>query len=107
MIEFKPLNEMQGSASYIAADGDEKLGFAEFTYQGFEMKFTSLECADDSVKEGLMRSAMNYCANRMSYTSTIKAEMLCPAANRLGFTSDKLTVEIPEALASTCCACSK
>lgn len=106
MILFKPADEMQNSASYIAADdNNEVCGKCSFGFSGFEMRFTSVDCNDDMVKEGLARSAMNYCANRGAFISMIDADMLSPAFERLGFSKDNLTVEIPDALTSSCCSC--
>lgn len=107
MLEFRPADESQNTASYIAYDKGLECGNCTFDFVGFDMRFTLIDCSDDSVKEGLMRSAMNYCANRNAYICMIKPDMLCPAAMRLGFTADRLAVEIPEALASTCCSCGK
>lgn len=106
MVSFKPCNETGGGAFYTARNenGDE-LGSCSFEYAGFEMRFTSVSCYDDMIREGLARSAMNYCANRGAYVCYLGADMLSPAFIRLGFTKDNLTVEIPDALASTCCAC--
>ena len=108
MIIFKPADETQNSASYIARDDNGEIkGRCSFTYVGFEMRFTSVSCDDDSVKEGLARSAMNYCANRGSFTAMITADMLSPAFERLGFSGNRFTVEIPDALSSSCCSCNR
>lgn len=103
---FRPAEPEAGAAGYTATDENGVcVGECRFTYDALEMKFTSVSCGDDLIKEGLVRSSMNYCANRGVYLSTVSPVMLCPALNRLGFSGDSLTVEIPEALSSSCCSC--
>lgn len=88
-----------------AAESGDKLGTCEFSYLGYKMNITAIDCADDIIIEGLLRAAMNYGANRMVYICTVTKNMLCPALTRLGYSDDKLTVEIPEALSSSHCKC--
>ncbi len=107
MLRFRPCAEKEGCAAYQAELDSVKCGTCDFDWSGYQMFFRSVSCEDDIVTEGLLRSAMNYCANRGVYTSTITPDMLSPAARRLGFTEDELTVDIPDALTSTECGCMK
>ncbi|MBR6941457.1 MAG: hypothetical protein IKH65_11670 [Clostridia bacterium] len=106
MINFKPVDTAENSAGYVAFDeAGNEIGKCAFTYNTLEMKFTSISGNNESVVEGLARSAMNYCANRGVYLATVTAGMLSPAFIKLGFSADELTREIPEVLTSTCCGC--
>ena len=103
MLVFRPKDEKEKTAAYEAELEGVKCGRCEFTFSGWQMFFTLIESSDDIITEGLLRSAMNYCANRGVYTASIGNDMLSPAAKRLGFSEDDLTVDIPDALTSACC----
>ena len=105
MLSFKPFDEEEGFARYRAVLENTQCGECSFSYSGYEMRFISIDTLDDIIAEGLMRSAMNYCATRGMYISAIEPGMLSPAARRLGFSDNNLTVEIPEALSSSECKC--
>ena len=106
MISFKKSREENGRTVFEAREEDRMLGECEFEFIPCGMKFTRMDCGDDITAEGLARSSMNYCANRGSYISCIPEGLLSPAFRRLGFSETVLTVEIPDALASSCCGCS-
>ncbi len=107
MIFFKPENILQNSGEYRAFDEQNNcLGFCAFTFAGYEMKITEIDCEDEAVKEGLLRSALNLCANRNVFICHISREQLSPAFERLGFGESKLSVEIPDALTGSCGGCS-
>ena len=102
MIRFIPF-ENGASAGMTALDGEQQIGRCEFTLDGYNMTFISVECADDIITEGLARAAMNYAANRNAYIARISKELSSAAFVRLGFSGQAvLSVEIPEALASGC-----
>ncbi len=102
MIKFIPF-ENGTSAGMTALDGEREIGRCEFMLEGYGMTFTSVECADDIITEGLARAAMNYAANRNAYIASINKNLSTAAFIRLGFSGDDvLSVEIPEALASGC-----
>ena len=102
MIRFIPF-ENQDVLGMKAFDGDTEAGVCTFSLSGYFMTFTSVECADDIITEGLARAAMNYAANRNAYIAKIGRLLSSPAFVRLGFSGgDELSVEIPEALASGC-----
>lgn len=105
MIRFVPL-EKENCVEVNAFDGDKAIGSTQFTVDGFNMYFITVECDDDVIVEGLARSAMNYAANRNAYIANIKKELSAPAFIRLGFAGEEvLSVEIPEALMSGCSGC--
>ncbi len=105
MLVFRPADEKENEAAYEAVLDGVNCGRVEFEYSGYRMKYTAVSCADDIVTEGLLRSSMNYCANRGVYACEIGADMLSPAAKRLGFRESELIVDIPDALTSTSCSC--
>ncbi len=105
MIKFIPY-ENEDVFGMRAFENDIELGYCTFSVNGFDMNFEEVDCNDDIITEGLARSAMNFAANRNAYIAKIKAEHVCPAFERLGFTKKSdLSVEIPEAL-TTGCTCS-
>lgn len=102
MIKFIPFDN-NGITGIAALDGDDAIGSCTFTVDGYFMSFSSVECGDDIITEGLARSAMNYAANRNAYIAKISKDISSAAFVRLGFSGDDvLSVEIPEALASGC-----
>lgn len=102
MILFKPVVTDGDILCYAALDeNNEKCGECTFTLGGYNMCVLSLE-GEDTVKEGLLRSSLNFCANRGAYLAELKCGVT-PAAERLGFNENVLIREIPDALASTCC----
>lgn len=105
MIKFVPY-EKENCVEVVAYDGENSIGKANFTVEGFNMNFISVKCDDDVIIEGLARASMNYAANRNAYIAKISKEYSAPAFSRLGFEGeDVLTVEIPEALMSGCSGC--
>ncbi len=104
MIGFFP-DERENSVVFTAYDGNTVLGKCEFVLDGNSMTFIAVECEDDTIIEGLARSAMGYAASRCGYIAKINKKLSSAAFERLGFTgSDELSAEIPQAL--TCgCAC--
>lgn len=102
MIKFVPF-ENGNVFGMKAFDGETEAGFCTFTLDGYFMNFENVECADDILKEGLARAAMNFAANRNAYISKLPSEFSSPAFVRLGFEGDGvMSVEIPEALALGC-----
>ena len=105
MLVFRPEDEKENSAAYVAVLDNVKVGRCEFSYTDYQMDYTLIDCDDDILTEGLLRSSMNYCGNRGVYVAAIEKNMLSPAARRLGFCEDDLRVDIPEALTKTECRC--
>ena len=106
MISFRKSREENGVTVFEACEEGRTLGECGFEFIPCGMRFTYMDCGDDITAEGLARSSMNYCANRGSYIACIPESLLSPAFRRLGFSETVLTVEIPDALASSCCNCS-
>lgn len=93
----------ESKSVYSAYEDNIKIGECTFSLRGYDMLITSLECEDETVSEGLLRSSMNFCAQNGAYLSHITENLLRPAAEKLGFSSHNCIVEIPEALMS--CGC--
>ncbi|MBQ7549277.1 MAG: hypothetical protein IJT03_06190 [Clostridia bacterium] len=76
-----------------------------FHNNGYEMDIDSVEAEDDEIAEGLIRSALNYCANRGTYIAHYLAPGFGRVAEMLGFADDDGTPsgEIPELLRGSCC----
>lgn len=63
------LNFSDGCAALVAVSGDEKLGqcLLQMTERGVDILSINCDVEDDSLIDWLMRSAMNYAANRGAY----------------------------------------
>ena len=101
MIRFIP----SGTDMMKAFEADTEIGTASFEISGFDMMLKSLTAADDLIAEGLIRSALNYGANRGAYTAKVESGIFENVFRRLGFKGeDVLSAEIPEALTGCCCS---
>ncbi len=101
MIRFIPseLNAMK------AFDADNEIGYATFEIQGYEMIIKTLTAYDDIIAEGLIRSVLNYGANRGAYISKVRNGLYENVFRKLGFKGEEiLSSEIPEALTGSCCS---
>ena len=104
MIEFCPECNETGIVAYNAIENGEIIGKCTAEC-GYEAKIISLKANDDITAEGLMRSILNHCANKGAYIAYVDASLLCPATEKLGFSKDNLSREIPDILTSSCCSC--
>ena len=90
----------------LSADG-RKCGECVFRLNGYTMEILSVEAeGDDETAEGLIRSALNYGANRLAYIAYYKAEKHVSVAELLGFEKDNncvLSGDIPTLLQGSCC----
>lgn len=101
MIRFIPYetNKMK------AFEADSEIGTISFEINGFDMTIKSLSADDDIIAEGLIRSALNYGANRGAYIAKVGNGIYENVFRRLGFKGDNiLSAEIPEALTGCCCS---
>ncbi len=117
MLIFKPKTNLDLGEKYIGDTSalgyigyDEKgneCGMAVFHLDGYfiEINEISVPDKDPETQEGLIRSALNYGANRSAYIAYYKADEALDVAKALGFTQveDKLTGEIPVLLTGHCC----
>ncbi len=101
MIRFIP-SELD---SMKAFEGDNEIGAASFEIHGYDITIKSLTAVDDVIAEGLIRSALNYGANRGSYIAKVNSGIYENVFRMLGFKGeDILTAEIPEVLTGCCCS---
>lgn len=88
------------------ADGAE-CGKCVFRLNGYTMDVCFVEALDSDAEteEGLIRSALNYGANRGVYIAFYKAEAAHDVARVLGFEEENgvLSGEIPTLLKGSCC----
>lgn len=88
------------------ADGAE-CGKCVFRLNGYTMDVCFVEALDSDAEteEGLIRSALNYGANRGVYIAFYKAEAALDVARVLGFKEENgvLSGEIPVLLKGNCC----
>lgn len=101
MIRFLPFE----TNSMKAFEGENEVGYCSFSIDGFVMTFNSLvaENNDPIITEGLIRSAMNYAANRGAYISKVEKGISQKMFEFLEFKGDEvLSAEIPEVLTSGC-----
>ncbi len=115
MLTFKPKTNLDlcekyhadpSVSGYIAyeADGSE-CGYCAFRLNGYTMEIIDVNVPDRDAEtqEGLIRSALNFGANRNAYIAFYKAGEAVEVAKMLGFSGDELKGEIPELLAGHCC----
>ena len=112
MIFFKPenvtpLNGQAVSAKITAFDGSNEIGSCTVTVDSFNCYLStfSVLTGDDLLTEGLIRSALNFAANRGAYIAVCADLSVENTLKLLGFSlSDgKYKGEIPELLKGSCC----
>ena len=108
MLNFRPSASDSGKYYYTAFDENENIcGKAEFKLCGYTMDITDVDVAscDAETQEGLIRSALNFGANRNAYIAFFSSEKAVDTALLLGFekNEDRLCGEIPFLLAGKCC----
>ena len=91
----------------LSADGKE-CGKCVFRLNGYTMDVCFVEALDSDAEteEGLIRSALNYGANRGVYIAYYKAKAAVDVAHVLGFEEDGdglLSGDIPSLLKGSCC----
>ena len=112
MIFFKPeflqdMSENGNDAVIVAFDGDKRIGDCRITVDGYKCILSGLNVNSDDVLtvEGLIRSALNYAANRGAYIAESECISFKNTFEYLGFKSvdGKYSGEIPELLKGSCC----
>ncbi len=115
MLTFKPKTNIDLGknycndptiSGYIAYEDDgTDCGFCAFRLDGYYMAIIEINVPnqDPETQEGLIRSALNYGANRNAYIAYYKAVEALDVAKMLGFSGEEMKGEIPELLAGHCC----
>lgn len=117
MLTFKPKSYKElgdkykddaSVSGYIGYEDDGKeCGMSVFRLDGYHMEIieVSVPDKDPETQEGLIRSALNYGANRSVYIAHYSASEALDVARMLGFEpdGDKLSGEIPVLLTGHCC----
>lgn len=107
----EPYSSQENCFGYIGYDmaaGDSVCGKCVFRLNGYTMDVCYVEALNDDAEteEGLIRSALNYGANRNAYIAYYKAEAAVSVAKLLGFEEDEngeLNGDIPSLLKGSCC----
>ncbi len=102
MIRFIPFE----TDTMKAFEADKEIGTATFALSGFQMTIKTLNASDDIIAEGLIRSVLNFGANRGAYIAEVNKGIYENVFRKLGFKGGEiLSAEIPEALTGSCCSC--
>ena len=113
MIEFIPGTLHENGVFTYTATGENADAVCEAKLDGAKLTLLSVTGADgDSyLTEGLVRSALNFGANRNAYTAyadpnSVGAQ-LTAVLRMLGFEDENgmLVCDIPDALTGSCCHC--
>lgn len=113
MIEFTPgILDENGVFTYTAS-GENADAVCKAKLDGAKLTLLSVTGADDDsyVTEGLVRSALNFGANRNAFTAYADpadaGAQLTAVLRMLGFEDENgmLVCDIPDALTGTCCHC--
>lgn len=117
MLTFKPKTNTDLGEKYKNDDralgyigyeeSGKECGMAVFYLDGYTMEIieVSVPDKDSETREGLIRSCLNYGANRNAYIAYYSAAEAVEVAKSLGFEpdGDRLSGEIPFLLAGHCC----
>ncbi len=120
MLYFKPVTDIDeikavykdkqlsaDSARIIAIDGDEEKGSCYISVDAQKCFLSDIvsEENDDLLVEGLIRSALNFAANRGAYIAVCREGEFKSVLEFLGFenTGGIYQGEIPELLKGSCC----
>ena len=117
MLTFKPKTNSELPEKYKNDDralgyigyeeNGSECGVAVFYLDGYTMEIVEVTVPDKDpeTQEGLIRSSLNYGANRNAYIAYYSAVEGVEVAKTLGFTKDgdRLSGEIPFLLAGHCC----
>ncbi len=102
LLEFKPVD----GGTMAAYENGERRGLCTFELDGCNAAIISLSCEQgrDDIAEGLLRSTLNYAANRMCYIAEYRETSYEEIALSLGFKPEngRLTAEIPDLLTGHC-----
>ena len=106
--QFKNCENIFGYIGYDLSADSVECGKCVFRLRGYEMDILSVEVydSDPETAEGLIRSALNYGANRSAYMAYYRADSALETAQTLGFEKDKdgiLSGDIPSLLKGSCC----
>ena len=105
MLEFKPACVGNNIYLYSAFENGEKTGECRFSIDGMYMDFLSVEASDPLTAEGLIRSSLNFGANRNAYIARVNTENINSQpfiTLRFSGKDGLLTAEIPFALQGSC-----
>ena len=108
MIFFKPeKTDCDNTARIVALDGENETGSCTVSVNGYEclLNGVTVSDADRLTAEGLIRSALNFAANRGANIAVCGDSEYNDVLELLGFrkNGDSFSGEIPELLKGSCC----
>lgn len=106
MIYFRP--EINGNTAVInAVDGESVSGSCKVSVNSYECVLSDITAVgnDGLLAEGLIRSALNFAANRGAYIAKCSQSEFDGVLKALGFSLEggEYSGEIPELLKGSCC----
>ncbi|MGN0545161.1 MAG: hypothetical protein ACI4I0_06330 [Acutalibacteraceae bacterium] len=112
MLEFKPFDIDDDTHGYRAFENGEIIGESIFRINSAWVDILSVKAANDDllVAEGLIRSSLNFAANRGVYMARANAgSAVSQPFETLGFSKDgdDYISDIPSALTGSCKDCGK
>ena len=106
MIYFKPDSD-ENTTCIRSFDGETVIGSCTIDVNGYECTLSELTVSlnDSLLVEGLIRSALNYAANRGAYIANCSQSEFDTVLKLLGFVINDgvYSGEIPELLKGSCC----
>lgn len=110
MLEFKPFDIDDKLHGYRAQENGEVIGECIFSVDGLYVEVFEVKSEDPLTAEGLVRSALNFAANRNAYMARADMNRLSSEPFKtLGFEEENgfYVSDIPSALTGSCSHCGK
>lgn len=110
MLEFKPFDIDDKLHGYCAEENGTQIGKCVFCVGGLYVDVLSVEAVDSLTAEGLVRSALNFAANRSAYMARADIKKVSAEPFKtLGFEEENgfYVSDIPSALTGSCSHCGK
>lgn len=110
MLEFKPFDIDDKLHGYRAQENDEVIGECIFSVDGLYVEVLEVRSDNPLTAEGLVRSALNFAANRSAYMARADMNRLSSEPFKtLGFEEENgfYVSDIPSALTGSCSHCGK
>lgn len=110
MLEFKPFDIDGELHGYRAEENGVEIGNCIFSVGGLFADVLSVEADDPLTAEGLVRSALNFAANRNAYMARADVNRVSAEPFKtLGFEEENgfYVSDIPSALTGSCSHCGK
>lgn len=120
MYIFKPITDKamlsalfsdEVSGGYVGFEGEDVIGKCSFVIDGYLLKVKTVDFDKDKpdIGEGLLRSALNFGANRNAYYAYCSCENVTEIMKLMGFEENDgvFSGDIPTLLGGSCGCCHK